>query len=840
MAFKFWPRLAAVALSTVQLWTGWNCRAADALVAGTNRAAISAVELDQLRSYELTSNARLRDNQSADGRVEFQETPARPRVRTGNLMFDGLYALAESEASQNSVSEIRDSAYNHGQPIPLETFETGARWPYVWTRDLSYSTHLALANFDPVRAANSLLFKSSVLKPGIAGGLTNQIVQDTGSGGSYPVSSDRVVWALGAYEVLKYLPPTEREVWLTRFYPILRDTLEQDRRLVFDPRDGLYRGEQSFLDWREQTYPGWTKDNVLAIAESKALSVNAANYGALRIAAELAGRVGEHEKAEQFKKWAKQLKTAINRRFADQASGLYSTYLLAQDGSEINVHRYDCLGESLMVLLGVTDGPRADAVVQEYPVGPHGPPVVWPQERTVPIYHNHATWPFVTAYWTKAARLVDNAEAVDCGIEALMRGVAFNLSNMENFDFATGEAWARHGNIEGPVINSRRQIWSVAGYLSMVQDVVFGLETSWEGIRFRPYITGRSRREMFGSTNLIELENFSYQGRRITVRVHLPPPESGQAGACRAAGVRLNGKRIKEGFVRPEQLAANNEWDIELGPPDSAQGQLLKLVDVADERRIFGPLQPEWKGVGQGGITVEHGRLKLHFQEPGTAEVVFNIYCDGRLCAGITAQEWTDPESADYAEKSHSYVIEAVDAKTGNSSHLSPARRYVADGQMVIIPARKMKNRGGNLVGGDHFENWGAPSDELEAGDFTVPRSGRYELRAVFSNGNGLVNTGIGCGVKRVEVRSNASGRTADGYLVMPQSGDWKRFDVSSAVEMDLKAGEHYSIWLGEDAYSRNMSYLKRNEAYTALPGGGGQPCNYVNIAAMRLIRLRP
>src|SRR5581483_4431381 len=102
---------------------------------------------------------------------------------------------------------------------------------------------------------------------------------------------------------------------------------------------------------------------------------------------------------------------------------------------------------------------------------------------------------------------------------------------------------------------------------------------------------------------------------------------------CRAAGVRLNGKRIKEGFVRPEQLAANNEWDIELGPPDSAQGQLLKLVDVADERRIFGPLQPEWKGVGQGGITVEHWRLKLHFQEPGTAEVVFNIYCDGRLCA---------------------------------------------------------------------------------------------------------------------------------------------------------------------------------------------------------------
>ena len=87
----------------------------------------------------------------------------------------------------------------------------------MWTRDLSYSTYLALAQFDPQRALNSLLFKTSVTKPSVSGGFTNQIIQDTGSGGSYPVSSDRMVWALGASQALKYLSAAEQQKVLSRF-----------------------------------------------------------------------------------------------------------------------------------------------------------------------------------------------------------------------------------------------------------------------------------------------------------------------------------------------------------------------------------------------------------------------------------------------------------------------------------------------------------------------------------------------------------------------------------------------------------------------------------------------
>ncbi len=308
------------------------------LVEGTTRGTMTCSNAEAgFRTYQLASNADLRDNTPRDRRVTFSEAPGHATIRTGNLLFDGLYALAVHEALQNSVAQIKDGAYGNGAPVQLDVFQTGEFWTYVWTRDLAYSVHLALAGFDPQRAVNSLLFKTSVLKGSVAGGCTNQIIQDTGSGGSYPVSSDRIVWTLGASETLKHLSGTDWQRFLSKVYPILHDTIEQDRRLLFDPADGLYRGEQSFLDWREQSYPGWTRDNVLPIAMSKALSVNAANYFVLQTAAEYARQLGLAGEAARYDAWARELKTAINGCFFDNDAGLYSACLLSDGGPAVRV-----------------------------------------------------------------------------------------------------------------------------------------------------------------------------------------------------------------------------------------------------------------------------------------------------------------------------------------------------------------------------------------------------------------------------------------------------------------------------------------------------------------------
>jgi hypothetical protein len=156
-------------------------------------------------------------------------------------MFDALFSLAHHEVIENSVPRIQDASFNHNSPIEAPVFETGQDWHYAWTRDLSYAIELALASVDPIRSKNSLLFKLSYLKGPIyeiEGNVLNlakatndnlQIVQDTGTGGSYPISSDRVVWALAAAKLFHYLNGEERSAFLKIVYEALQNTIELDR-----------------------------------------------------------------------------------------------------------------------------------------------------------------------------------------------------------------------------------------------------------------------------------------------------------------------------------------------------------------------------------------------------------------------------------------------------------------------------------------------------------------------------------------------------------------------------------------------------------------------------------
>ncbi len=93
-----------------------------------------------------------------------------------------------------------------------------------------------------------------------------------------------------------------------------KNTLQQDRQYLFSADLGLYRGETSFLDWREQSYPAWTAKDTVFLAESFALSTNVLHYVALQRAA-TAAQTLEPAMATEFRLWAEALKTAINKSF---------------------------------------------------------------------------------------------------------------------------------------------------------------------------------------------------------------------------------------------------------------------------------------------------------------------------------------------------------------------------------------------------------------------------------------------------------------------------------------------------------------------------------------------
>ncbi|MBC8379083.1 MAG: hypothetical protein H8E62_07910 [Planctomycetes bacterium] len=802
-----------------------------------NTAKLQVDHMDGTKSYTLTTTAPLRDNEPADKTRTFAEKPGYPTIRTGNEFFDALYALTLDDARLNAVDQIRDGSFEVRDTMNHPFFQTGQKWTYVWTRDISYSVDLGLASLDPQRCMNSLLFKTTRLKPGIEGQYSRQIVQDTGSGGSYPVSTDRVVWAIGAWELLKYLDGDQRAAFLEDAWQIMHDTIEHDRCVIFDPDDGLYRGEQSFLDWRQQSYPGWTKDNVLAIAKSKTLSTNIGHHQLLKTAAELAGQKGLGDLQDRYTAWADALKNAINKEFYVESKGLYSSIIL-DEPVKIRLNRFDLLGQSLAILCGIADQARSQIIIANYPQSKYGPPVVWPQEQTVPIYHNHAYWPFVTAYWLKAARQAGNGAAVDQAIYSLVRGTALNLSNMENFDFVTGNAYAEINGISGPVINSQRQLWSVAGYMSMAQDIVFGLETDWDGIRFLPCITPGMHREYFEGSRSLTLKDFKYHGKTIQLTVNLPSANNVESGIYKIEKIKLNNETIGTDFVSADLLKNRNHWEVWLSAAGNKASDEINLVNDLSRRNIFGPKQPRWKA--DGGITVDDGKLKLYYDANGEINVCFNIYRNGQLCAeAITETEWTDPDSADYPDNTYFYRIEAVYPDSGNCSHVTPARAYHAKDDRIEIGSASIKNKGGNLAGGHFFENWGLPEHELQTSAFTVNKSGTYLINAEYSNGAGPINTGVTCAVKRFEILElDSSKLVATSYLIMPHTADWTRYLDSSSFQADLKEGQKYAVKIYEDVYARNMSYFDHYECYKST-GNGTKPYNYVNISKIRLIRLK-
>lgn len=788
------------------------------------------------RTYTLTSTATLRDGEPENPRT-ITEHEGWPTVRTGHDLFDALHALALEEVRENSVSAVRDGAFDEGRAVDCGEggcFETGRKWNYVWTRDTAYAIHLGLAALDPTRSRNSLDFKLSERR----GGGGRQIVQDTGSGGSYPVSSDRVAWALGAWELLHHLEGAERDAFRDRAYAALRNTLEHDRRVVYDASDGLYLGEQSFLDWREQTYPEWVADDVVHIAQSKALSTNVLHMRALEVAAALAEQTGDDAARDRYRTWADDLREAIRRRFWLEEEGLFSTYVTTRL-DPAPVRRYDLLGSSLAILFGVATEAQAARLLERYPHYGPGAPVAWPQQQYTPIYHNRGEWPFVTAYWLRAAEAGGNDAVADRMVHALVRGAALNLSNMENFEAATGEAWLEDGAASGPVVNSQRQLWSVAGYLSMVHRTIFGIRAEEDGLELRPYLSSSLQNAFFSSTSSLVLNEYPYRGRRVTVVLHLPEP--GGTGRLAAGSIQLNGSILEGNWVPVSMLEAVNRIDVTLEPA-SGEGSVLTEVSTDDWQNIYGPRTPRITSLDNSA-----GQLELALSTEGepTADVRWRIYRDGDVVADDlpgTTERWRDPDIDPSTDATPCYAAELTFVSSGNHSQHSPPVCWWGTGQSRIrtIGANTFAHVGGHGTtahGRFHYEAWGDPGHSLTATGFTPDRTGPHLLQVTFGNGAGPIHTGITCGLKRIVVEDELTGATvAEGPLVMPHLGTWSRWEDSSFVAADLDASRSYRIVIRSDDEMVNMSAFRHFERYTGGSGGIEGAFNRVNIAELKIL----
>lgn len=703
---------------------------------------------------------------------EFESLPQKPHLKLHDPDDDGIYEVnvrfkrfqvPEYNSDETSwelkqdVShypqyksdiELSDALYNmsleelHLDIRPDGAFMAGAKWPGVWTRDISYSILLSLAILNPDASKKSLMAKVK----------NDRIIQDTGTGGSWPVSTDRMTWALAAWEV--YLA-TGDEDWLKTAYHIIKNSAEDDLNTAYKHETGLMYGESSFLDWREQTYPRWMdpKD----IYKSQNLGTNAVHYQTYRILEKMAAILGEPETA--FAETAKSIYDGINQHFWLEDKGYYGQYLYGRNYLSLSP-RSETLGEALTVLFDIADEEKQQSIFKNTPVVAFGTPCIFPQIPNIPPYHNDGIWPFVVAYWTWAAAKAQNVNAVEHGLAAIYRAAALFLTNKENFVASTAD-------FMGTEINSDRQLWSVAGNLALVYRVLFGMKFTPKGLSFQPFIP-----ESLGSTRT--LKNFKYRNANLEIKI------SGYGSQIKS--FRFDGNQMGQAFI-PEDLSGTHSIEIEMVNNE------IKSPAINLRENAFAPETP----------VVKSNAGTLNWESVDGAST-YLIYKNGEHIESISANRYEIPESGDYAE----YQVLAVDSD-GWQSFLSDPVAVTGAAEIITIQAEKFGARSETRYQG-YSGNGYIPLDKEVNNDIQFPvkieEPGLYAIDVHYANGNGPINTNNKCAIRTLALNGERVGA-----IVMAQRGieRWEDWGFSNSLKIYLPKGEH-RLSLSFTASDNNMN----------------------------------
>jgi hypothetical protein len=638
------------------------------------------------------SNVELSSTYGRDGAVPItwkltSDLHAYPALHSSLPILDSVYNL--------SLEELTKDIH------PDQTLMAGAKWNGVWTRDVSYSTLLSLAIIAPKLTKNSLMAKVS----------HGEIVQDTGTGGSWPVSSDRMVWALAAWEI--YLVTGER-AWLQKSYHIIQNSTIHDEPSVLAAANGLAYGESSFMDWREQTYPRWM--SAVDIYSSQSLSNNAIHYQTYRILAQMARTLGEDDSA--YNRRARRIKRSMNQLLWMQDKGYYGEYLYGRAHPVLSP-RMDALGESLAMLFEIATPAQQREMLKNLPLLDYGIPTVYPQTPGIPPYHNESVWPFVQAFWNLAAARNHADAIVADGLSVLLRHTSFFLTNKENLV-------ASSGSPSGTEINSDRQLWSIAGNLAMVYRILFGMSFQADGIHLAPFIPT----DFAGSYQLDDL-----RFRQATLSIHV----SGSGSQIRTQ--TLDGKPFN-GII-PAILRGHHHVNLVLAGTDDRAITPHQSIDV------IAPDTPE--------VRIEQNQL-VWTAVPGAS--IYQVYRDGKPWQQIKGTVF--PIGISSVKSAPEYQVEAI-AENGIASFMSAP--IVDESHETVLSAWFDK---------DHHPVELMRETTVEAQTtITVIEGGIYELQIHYANGSGPITTDNQCGLRSLYIDQQFSGVIVMPQRGSEQWDDW-------------------------------------------------------------------
>ncbi len=634
-----------------------------------------------------------------------------PSFRSSVPVLTAMYRMAVHELGQDMTADGLMLA--------------GASWSTVWTRDISYAAALGATLVEPEAVRRSL---ESRVRDGV-------ILQDTGTGGGWPISSDRVVWALGAWTL--YLSTGDRD-WLAWCVEVLTATLAQDDAVL--RREGALRaGETSFIDWREQSYPDWMEP--ADIGASYAFGTNVLHYLARHILARMLRLLGRKDEAKAYADEAALLSEAIDKNFWSRATRRYGMLRTADGYLD---ERTDALATALAVHSGLA-GEHAAAVMRELPVCLYGTPVFSPYKSSRPeAYHNRAVWPFEEAFVLLAhADMQDTARAGRSMAFMLRAAMAFG-TNKENFNAQTGES-------EGTVQNSDRQLWSVAGMLGLYYYGLFGIQYEGGNLVIAPCVP----RGFAGSHWLMGLRI-----RNMVLNIHL------NGYGTEVCSILVNGKPGVP--IIPLDTAGTVQVELELNPSDPEEEEATSPMVQEDLP------EPQWDAPT---------RETLRWR-PVPGATSYCVYANGRALTNTAACSYPLAHHSPYFDE---YRVQALNAEA--SSCLSrPFECPAAEEIHVLHPHRIGEEAEYEVEKGQAWLDTRPCTAQLDYESVELP-AGSYRLRVHYCNATASLRDQDTCALRELRVDGEPAG-----MLVMPhntEAGQWDDYSFTAPMTLQLEGGLH-------------------------------------------------
>lgn len=661
-----------------------------------------------------------------------------PRLSTENLLHKAIYNMGLDEMV-NAVE-------------PDTTLRTGKEWAGVWTRDVSYSILLSMAYLQPEASRISLQKKVDSM---------GRIIQDTGSGGAWPVSTDREIWSVAAYEVYKVTGDKE---WLRFIYPIVKRSLEDDYKSVYDEGTGLAKGETSFIDWREQSHPKWML--CADIFNTETLSTSIVHSRAWHVLGEMAEELGDTETARKAKSQAGRIAKAVNEHLWMPSKGYYGMYLYGRDNLIMNP-RAETLGESLAIMWDIANQERAKTITENNPTTPFGVAIFYPQIADMPAYHNNALWPWVASWWAMANAKAGNEAGVMQAIGSVFRPAALFCTNKENFNLDNGDIATR--------LNSSNMLWCLSGNLAITHKILFGVDFRKDTLAFHPFVP----KALAGTRTL---HNFKYRGATLDITV------KGHGDKIKA--FKVNGRK-QQAFILAEK--AHGKLNVEITMDDN-DIPAMKVNNVGNRNAPLTPITwLEGKTLCWNPIEYIHHYVVLR---------------DGKRVAETrcTTYDATMPGE---------YQVIGVDGKgiEGFASEPRSTRQLLKielpDEGTTVESSEIAHKPDGPVKGytGAGFVELDKSSPALNI-PVNIDETGEYSISFRYANGNGPVNTKNRCAVRTLSVDGERIG-----IVVMPQrgKGNWDDWGITNSLKVLLPQGSHI-ITLDFRPENENMN-IKTNHS---------------------------